>query len=55
MQKWWKNGFQIDKDYFEQITKGNVMKIIYMYLVYYNDTSYNVLDILTTKVFIPVE
>lgn len=26
-----------------------------MYLVYYNDTSYNVLDILTTKVFIPVE
>lgn len=26
-----------------------------MYLVYYNDTSYNVIDILTTKVFIPVE
>lgn len=54
MQKGWKNVFQIGKNYFEQRRQCHV-NYMYMYLVYYNNTSYNTLDILTTKVFIPVE
>lgn len=54
MQKGRKNVFQIGKNYFEQKRQCHV-NYMYMYLVYYNNTSYNTLDILTTKVFIPVE